>query len=186
MLSSVGLRKRVLGLEIIPAQWLTSVSAAAALAPFHVEPGPYAADAADAVADHALSAAKTKLRQSSTGKGVARHRNEKEGLEVAAALQEEVGARVNGGIAAAEDAYNVSLSSKDANAMYFASMTAASPACLERSKELVHALAATVPRKAKSKPNQRGSESMRRFRALLGLGAQARSATYGALTRWII
>lgn len=60
--------------------------AAAALAHFHKEPGPYAVYASDADADHASSAAHTKPRQSNAGKRVAWHRNEKEGLEAAAAL----------------------------------------------------------------------------------------------------
>lgn len=73
----------------------------------------------------------------------------------------EVGARLNNDIAEPEDAYNVFLYREDADAMYLASSTAAAPASLERAKELLHAFAATVPRKANAKQNQRGSESMR-------------------------
>lgn len=89
-------------------------------------------------------------------------------------------------MAAPEDADDVFLCAEDADAMYLASIMAAAPASLERAMELRHTVAETVPRKHKGKPKEGGSGSKRRVSDLLGLCGMARSAVYGALTRWII
>lgn len=70
--------------------------------------------------------------------------------------------------------------------MYLASIMTAAPASLERAKELRHTVAETVTRKLNEKPKEGCSCSKRRVNDLLSLCGMARSATYGALTRWII
>ncbi|KAK1860850.1 hypothetical protein I4F81_003436 [Pyropia yezoensis] len=145
-----------------------------------------APDPADGDVDKANPPMHKKPRQSKKGKGPARHPDEKEGIDLAVAVRAEVSARVNHGMAAPEDADDVFLRAEDADAMYLASIMAAAPASLERAKELRHTGAETVPRKHKGKPKEGGSGSKRRVNDLLGLCEMARSAVYGALTRWII
>ncbi|KAK1867565.1 hypothetical protein I4F81_010071 [Pyropia yezoensis] len=160
--------------------------AAAALLPASPVSGPPVADPADGDADRATPPVHKKPRHSKKGKGPARHPDEKEGIELAVAVRAEVSARVNNGMAAPEDADDVFLCAEDADAMYLASIMAAAPASRERANELRHTVADTVPRKHKGKPKEGGSGSKRRVNDLLGLCGMARSATYGALTRWII
>lgn len=159
---------------------------AAALLPASPVPGHPVEDPADGDADKANPPMHKKPRQSKKGKGPARHPDEKEGIDLAVAVRAEVSARVNHGMAAPEDADDVFLCAEDADAMYLASIMAAAPASLERAKELRHTVAETVPRKHKGKPKEGGSGSKRRVNDLLGLCGMARSAVYGALTRWII
>ncbi|KAK1860726.1 hypothetical protein I4F81_003314 [Pyropia yezoensis] len=159
---------------------------AAALLPASPVPGHPVEDPADGDADKAYPPMHKKPRQSKKGKGPARHPDEKEGIDLAVAVRAEVSARVNHGMAAPEDADDVFLCAEDADAMYLASIMAAAPASLERAKELRHTVAETVPRKHKEKPKEGGSGSKRRVNDLLGLCGMARSAVYGALTRWII
>ncbi|KAK1868840.1 hypothetical protein I4F81_011322 [Pyropia yezoensis] len=159
---------------------------AAAPLPASPVPGHPVEDPADGDADKANPPMHKKPRQSKKGKGPARHPDEKEGIDLAVAVRAEVSARVNHGMAAPEDAVDVFLCAEDADAMYLASIMAAVPASLERAKELRHAVAETVPRKHKGKPKEGGSGSKRRVNDLLGLCGMARSAVYGALTRWII
>ncbi|KAK1867016.1 hypothetical protein I4F81_009527 [Pyropia yezoensis] len=159
---------------------------AAALLPASPVPGHPVEDPADGDADKANPPMHKKPRQSKKGKGPARHPDEKEGIDLAVAVRAEVSARVNHGMAAPEDADDVFLCAEDADAMYLASFMAAAPASLDRAKELRHTVAETVPRKLKGKPKEGGSGSKRRVNDLLELCGMARSAVYGALTRWII
>ncbi|KAK1860016.1 hypothetical protein I4F81_002608 [Pyropia yezoensis] len=159
---------------------------AAALLPASPVPGHPVEDPADGDADKANPPMHKKPRQSKKGKGPARHPDEKEGIDLAVAVRAEVSARVNHGMAAPEDANDVFLCAEDADAMYLASIMAAAPASLERAQDLRHTVAETVPRKHKGKPKEGGSGSKRRVSDLLGLCGMARSAVYGALTRWII
>ncbi|KAK1860645.1 hypothetical protein I4F81_003233 [Pyropia yezoensis] len=159
---------------------------AAALLPASPVPGHPVEDPADGDADKANPPMHKKPRQSKKGKGPARQPDEKEGIDLAVAVRAEVSARVNYGMAAPEDADDVFLCAEDADAMYLASIMATAPASLERAKELRHTVAETVRRKHKGKPKEGGSGSKRRVNDLLGLCGMARSAVYGALTRWII
>lgn len=68
--------------------------------------------------------------------------------------------------------------------MYLASIMAAAPASLRRDKELGRTVAATVPRKPRqTKEGEKETKGKRRVSDIFALCTQARSSTYGALTR---